>query len=352
MSLQVSGLMMQPLLVVICVFVVVVLGGLYLGYRLWSGARRQAEENLREHVARHETHVSQLGSDHEALVQQLSSKHTAALNSVEELSRACEEELEHRIELFQARHVGFIGQTEIESRADILKACRNFRYDGVLLSNLRFIYHEPNCSKIYVQIDHLLIGESGLRIVESKKWHGLTISDGVPAELGPAEQKFLRNAVKGFDDLDWKRYSLNLNVTRAATQENQRTWNDGQIRIQVRNSPANQATNQAVRLKFFLSSHGVDVGFIDRIVYYSGACDRSTVLFDPSVSDKGVSVADFESLSVALKRNNNSWQRQIDVNDVLRSLQGLFGDAVGLGRFESEYPDLMDRHQASNPNGT
>lgn len=88
----------------------------------------------------------------------------------------------------QARDLVAAGlKWEATSRDDIADACRQLGVDAVLLTNVVFVPVATSASSRFVaQVDHVLLSETGVMVIENKGWNGIVFDGLTPSSVFPA----------------------------------------------------------------------------------------------------------------------------------------------------------------------
>lgn len=321
------------------------------GEQLRSGAEFTAQQEFRlsaqrdYELAQAQSHHEQLQASvqgqHSATISSLRSEHGQTLdrtraahaNEVAALRDQCE-----RHELSYKTIVGLytksIGIGERNSRRQIVDVCRESRLDAVLLSNIVFQTHAGG-DEFHAQIDHLLITESAMLIIENKYWNGL-VFDGIDAS---ARYPILAPLLSGVDGLAEGTRAVQLvrDDPLAIGKPSNKKKETG-ITLRVIPSPAEQTRTQAYRFSEFLKMHDVHVPWINTCVYYSrqkatvvhAAQHRSTTLVS-----NGVELAHCIQQLEPTKES-------IDLGKFVQVLAPLGPDVTGIGSFAARWKSPLD----------
>ncbi|WP_423920936.1 nuclease-related domain-containing protein [Frigoribacterium sp. 2-23] len=166
-----------PWAVAALLLVAVLVMGLVLRHRL-KQARAAAADQAR---LAHERQLA-LSSIHEDQMARARDDHDRELS---ELASARERALD---EARQARDLLATGlKWEATSRDLIADAIRTVAADAVLLTNVVFVPTETTASgRFVVQVDHVLVCEAGVLVIENKGWRGIVFDGRTPSSVFPA----------------------------------------------------------------------------------------------------------------------------------------------------------------------
>jgi hypothetical protein len=132
---------------------------------------RAAREQHEALAAAHDDALAQAAADHARERDALGAERQAALTEAK-----------------QARDLVAAGlKWEATSRDDIADACRQLGVDAVLLTNVVFVPVATSASSRFVaQVDHVLLGETGVMVIENKGWNGIVFDGLTPSSVFPA----------------------------------------------------------------------------------------------------------------------------------------------------------------------
>ncbi|WOF21453.1 nuclease-related domain-containing protein [Microbacterium betulae] len=214
---------------------------------------RAAKQRAQSQTASHESRVSELVRAHEDDIAALRRGHAQELEQVTQQRAEAEETIE-QTRSFIARGM----KHEAASHSMIVDACAELGVDGALLTNLVFLPEDTRRERRFVaQIDHLLLLESALIVIESKRWKGL-VFDGIrPSEAQPG----LRYLI---DESDLPE-SFAFHVNRASKGSS--SWNVQ--RYDGPDAPAFQVRRQAGRLSQHIRTTTGDSFWLETCVLYS-----------------------------------------------------------------------------------
>ena len=220
------------------------------------------------------------------------------------------------------------------SRDLIVTAAERHRLEGFIATNICFKGSDSRSSYVH-QIDHLLVSQWGMMIIESKRWNGL-IFHGKGSSPDTVSQQVTR-----FGPLvnlaEHERYVIHVKESEAPTV----------LRGDKSRDPVKQVRAQAAALANHLRAQGLsEVPYIRTCVFYSH--DRS-ILIGGSFNDAGTSVVDLAGLEAALVVKRDRLNPEI-----LRGLASWArvhgADIMGLGAYREEwrslFPDLRSLEES------
>lgn len=214
---------------------------------------------------------------------------------------------------------------ERTSRANILAACREARIDAVVLSNVLFRPTDAVDGKVFhAQVDHLVVTDRGLLIVESKYWK-YAVFDGVDFR---AESAVL-NALFG---------DLAGDPTRQPAVHLYRE--DDQVKLRTSN-PAGQVRRQAQRLSSFLTTRGITPPWINTCVYY---CHPHCSVHHADFNNQTAVVSTYPALGRAIMTTHTADTARVDVDAIVKVLAPLSTDTTGTGIHSPKWPSVLDAH--------
>lgn len=147
---------------------------------------------------------------------------------------------------------------EEASRAEILAACAAEGLHGVLATNVVFLPPEDMPGGRFVaQLDHVLLTEDAVTIIEGKRWRGVVFDGCKPSAAHPA--------FRGLFDEEELREDFAIQLTREDSEGGSLT-----VRRHLdRASPRAQVRRQAQRLHEHLKAQTGSAPWIEHAVFYS-----------------------------------------------------------------------------------
>ncbi len=147
---------------------------------------------------------------------------------------------------------------EEASRAEILAACATAGLRGVLATNVVFLPPEDMSGGSFVaQLDHVLLTNDAITIIESKRWRGVVFDGCRPSAVHPA--------FRGLFDEEELREDFAIQLTRSDGEGGSLT-----VRRHLdRGSPRAQVRRQAQRLHEHLEAQTGSAPWIEHAVFYS-----------------------------------------------------------------------------------
>lgn len=262
------------------------------------------------------------------------STHTQELSGQRELHSKAQAEAERRHSAAIAEQHALYGSVrkrlhleigESTSREHIVTVCREKGLDAVIMSNVLF---KPVTSvgenSYHAQVDHLVVTEKSLMIVESKYWKDATF-DGVDLCEKSAAMRVL------FEDL----------TPRDVAQNAVHLRRDGD-RVKVSTSdPASQVRRQAQRLSDYLKSRQIPVPWIETCVYY---CHPGGVVEHTDFKGQTAVVSTFSGLRRTIMRSQTQERRPVDVGAVVEALMPLSTDTTGTGAYSEQWRSILESH--------
>lgn len=214
---------------------------------------------------------------------------------------------------------------ESTSRAHVLSACREARINAVVMSNVLFRPPEADDGKVFhAQVDHLVVTERGLLIVESKYWK-YAVFDGVDFRAHSDALHILFGDLVG-------------DLTRQQAVHLYRE--DGQVRLRI-SSPAGQVRLQAQRLSAFLMTRGITPPWINTCVYY---CHPESRVHHAEFNNRTAVVSSYPALGRTIMATQSAETARVDVEAIVRVLAPLSTDTTGTGIFSQKWTSILDAH--------
>lgn len=228
-------------------------------------ARRRHEFQTAAATAQHALVRNQLVKEGQERERLLNSEHEIALEKFD-LERANERaDLEARNDKLNKKlgdaH-GLLRQGmkwELGSRRAIVGVCQRLQISGFLATNVIFEAAPPpsNGDRFVAQIDHVLVTDSFVLIIENKRWKGLVVSDKLPHEINPAFSHLISNF--GLGD-------------HFAVQIAPGSGSESTLAVRTRtatSAPCTQVRNQARQLSAYVASELGVKPWINTCVFYS-----------------------------------------------------------------------------------
>lgn len=273
---------------------------------------RAAREQHEALAAAHDDALAQAAADHARERDALGAERQAALTEAK-----------------QARDLVAAGlKWEATSRDDIADACRQLGVDAVLLTNVVFVPVATSASSRFVaQVDHVLLGETGVMVIENKGWNGIVFDGLTPSSVFPA--------FAGLFDESTMTPPFALQVVKdSPTVLTVRTHLG-------RDAPASQVRRQAQRLSDRVQAEtGVRLWF-DTCVFYS---HRDTTVFaterDATDGGAGTAIVSHRSQLAGVVRELTSRPTKklsrARVDDLARLFASYGADVLRFGAYAQE----------------
>lgn len=274
-------------------------------------------------------------STHESEFQRFQARKNAELQEVQQHLENTNADLS-RLRDRYSREIGIGDRT---SRQDITSICKSLDINGALLTNIVFTpAHSREGERYYSQIDHLLIADSGIAVIENKYWSGL-VFDGVHprdriSQLKSVFENLELNVHEG-EVLQVRNSSTDLRADETHKCKSQ--W----LKLEIRDSPHAQAQKQATRVRQLLNSRmSRSIGWIDTCVYYS--YKNATVHHAPNFNKTRTAiVSSTEGLKTFIRKTMHKKNVGIDIADAVNALSADAGDVVGLGKWRGHWADKL-----------
>lgn len=219
---------------------------------------------------------------------------------------------------------------ERTSRANILAVCIEFGMDAVVLSNVLFRPVDAFDERVYhAQVDHLLVTDKALLIVESKYWK-YAVFDGVDFRSQSPVLRVL------FGDLV-EDYNPRQAVRIAPDRDGDR------IQLSISN-PARQARRQAQRLSAYLTARGTPSPWINTCVYY---CHPRGVINHSDFNERTSIVSTSRTLGDTImysQTGRKAANNRVNVDAIVEALAPLSTDVTGTGAYSQRWPSILDAH--------
>jgi len=269
-------------------------------------------ETLAAITARHEAEAKQHLDAHDEQVRALTAERDAAIAN-EEGSR-----------MLAGRGLRW----ELASREVLADACEAAGLDAIIATNIVFSPRDEGASAPYcAQLDHLVITEKAVVLVDSKNWKGLILDGKKPSSLAGALGVL-------FDEATLPT-SFAIAVSR-----------DGNERLKVRTrlgaeSPAAQVRRQARRFYRHLAGQHGSAPYLQTCVFYSHPDARVwTGGLDETERAQPTRIASVRTIQKALldaQTGGPAGPSSHQLTQLVATVRELGADLHGTGRFASEF---------------
>lgn len=226
------------------------------------------------------------------------------------------------------RHAARGMKWELASRQALVRALTSANLDAIVATNVVFAANEAGQDVFCAQIDHLVITENVVIIVDSKNWQGVVFDGILPSKHAAVLGLFFQERELG----------SSFAIHAAKTGE-------AGTRIEVRYerekaSPATQVRRQAMRFRDLLAETGASTATIRTCVFYS----HPDSLVITNGLDRGGKVptviTDRKGISRELKKTHDlhpgEWS-DAQRAQLLSAVRDLGADLVGTGRFTDDF---------------
>ena len=302
------------------------------GLIMWMAKRTRIAGERREADARqHEQETETLRAAHEhALAAAREQHHSEVTAAQDEHSRQLEglrsSIKAHKKLQSKAIYAAAQGMKwELASRQQLVTACEKAGLDAVIATNLVFAPNTATDTPFCAQIDHLVITDNVVLIVESKHWTGL-IFDGIrPSDHLPALAAIIDDGTL--------EPPFAAQLSRSSNNFVEVRFDDGD------HAPARQARQQALRLRELLRT-SMTPPLVDTCVFYSHP--TAHVVTSGSFVERGMTtvVATAGTVHDVIRAAHESRQNRLGADGVTKltdAIRPLGADLVGVGRFEAEF---------------
>lgn len=269
-------------------------------------------ETLATLTTRHDAEMTQRLEAHEEQVRALTAERDAAIAN-EEGSR-----------LLAGRGLRW----ELASREVLVDACEAAGLDAIVATNIVFSPSDEGSIAPYcAQLDHLVITEKAVVLVDSKNWKGLILDGKKPSSLA--------GALGVLFDESTLPTSFAIAVSR-----------DGGERLDVRtllgaDSPASQVRRQARRFHQHLSARHGSAPYLQTCVFYSHPDARVwTGGLDETAKAQPTRIASVRTIQKALldaQTGEPAGPSSHQLTQLVTTVRELGADLHGTGRFASEF---------------
>lgn len=291
----------------------------------------EQKDHQRQMAAKQDRHAAErlklknsMTSAHQVELARLSTSHQSSVKRSEDTTDRLKRQLEDAREFYRKGM-----KWDLASRNSIIKICKELGIDGFLATNVVFDPSKISQSEYFAaQIDHVLVTDSFVLLIENKRWKGLVIADKRPSSLGqilrhlvadPTEDHFAIQVVPDFSS-----GSL-LNV-----------------RLHTQNPPCSQVRKQAKQLSGLIKSRFDVSPWIRTCVFYS----HSDFHFEGPRTCNGSATVATEIAAgtnelhqvIQKLQNSNLLRHDQRQTERLGSLLGELGaDLVGFGKYDAHW---------------
>ena len=277
---------------------------------LYRRQRRKWEAQRAEDARMHEQHLAGVAAEHH--------EHVMALHAGQAASDALRD---------RALHLAARGMRwELNSRETLVKACESASLNAIVATNVVFAVVSPERS-FCAQIDHVVVTDNTMLVIDSKYWNGLVFDGTRPSQLAAPFAAL-------FDEKQLTPpFAVHL-----------RQRDDASIGLRVEagtSSPARQVRVGASRLHAYLSPRVGELPFIDTCVFYS---HPDATVVTPGVDVQGNArtlIADVHTIGTMLRRAHTARPEQSSperVDRIAEALTELGADIVRTGAFAVDRP--------------
>ncbi|WP_260488183.1 nuclease-related domain-containing protein [Dietzia sp. B32] len=284
---------------------------------LWHAS---AQKRWQAQLTAISTELSQAEQRHSATLSEARAAHSRAIANEHDFYR----QIRSRLQLSAG---------ERTSRAHILSACREARIDAVVMSNVLFRPPEAADGKVFhAQVDHLVVTERGLLIVESKYWK-YAVFDGVDFRAQSDALHILFGDLVG-------------DLTRQQAVHLYRE--DDHVRLRT-SSPAGQARLQAQRLSAFLTTRGITPPWVNTCVYY---CHPDSKVHHADFNNQTAIVSTYPALGRTIMSTQTAGNARVNVDSIVSVLAPLSTDTTGTGIHRHKWTSILDACSEDASGGT
>lgn len=215
---------------------------------------------------------------------------------------------------------------ELNSREALVKACEAASLNAIVATNVVFAVVGEERS-FCAQIDHVIVTDNTVLVIDSKYWNGLVFDGTRPSQLAAPFAALLDESQL------IPPFSVHL-----------RQRDDATIGLRVDaglSSPARQVRVGASRLHAYLKPRVGDLPFIDTCVFYS---HPDATVVTPGVDMQGSTctlIADVKTIGATLRRAHTTRPEQSSperVDRIAEALTELGADIVRTGAFAVDRP--------------
>ncbi|MGN8026222.1 nuclease-related domain-containing protein [Microbacterium sp. 22242] len=318
-----------------------------LALTAWGMTRRtrRAREALEAAQRDHSSQASALSERHASETRQLQQQHDAALAELTARSTAQSQQLSTEYEAQQSRLqterdaavrmsaeaqrlAGQGMRWELASRELLVDACTAAGLDAIVATNIVFSPHDDEAAAPYcVQLDHLVITEKAITVVDSKNWKGLIFDGRKPSSMAGALSVLFDEAALPT--------SFAISLRR-----------DGAGSVSVRSkfgaeSPAFQVRRQARRFHGHLAARHGSAPYLQTCVFYSHPDARVwTDGLDEGERGRATRIASARTIQKVLldaQSAGSAAPSSHQLTQLVDTVRELGADLHGTGRFASEF---------------
>lgn len=310
-----------------------------------NGRTRRAKEELAAAQQEHSSEESALAARHASEKRELLQQHdtTLAELAVRNDSQTQQRLTEHETEISRlqaerdaAVRAGTASQQlagqgmrwELASRELLVDACTAAGLDAIIATNIVFPPHDDEATAPYcVQLDHLVITEKAVVLVDNKNWKGLIFDGKKPSSMaGSLSILFDETALPTSYAISLKRDS------------------DGSVSVRSKldhESPAFQVRRQARRFHGHLAARHGSAPYVQTCVFYSHPDARVwTDGLDEGEKGRSTRIASARTIQKALIDVQSSGSGALtshQLTQLVATVRELGADVHGTGRFASEF---------------
>lgn len=220
---------------------------------------------------------------------------------------------------------------ELASREQLVRACERADLDAVVVTNVVFAPAHTTDDPYCAQIDHVVITNDFVLLVESKNWAG-TVFDGRRPSLDSAA---LSTVV---DDAQLVP-PFAVQLARSSDSSLELRFHEGG------KSPTRQVRRQAARFSAYLRTRMPAAPRIDTCVFYSHP-KAHIVSGEPFVDGDFRTVvatsSDLTEVLADVQHAGRQSPKAVHLETVVAAVRDLGADLVGVGRFAAEYVSPVD----------
>ncbi len=277
----------------------------------------------RELQEQHDAALAEVGAEHEAQAQQRRAAHEAELASLQ-AERDAAVTAGTESQLLAGRGMRW----ELVSRELLVDACTAAGLDAIIATNVVFSPHDEEATAPYcAQLDHLVITEKAVVLIDSKHWRGLVFDGKKPSSMaGALSILFDESALPAS-------YAISL-----------RRDGDGSVAVRSKlgeESPAFQVRRQARRFHGHLAARHGSAPYLQTCVFYSHPDARVwTDGLDEGETGRATRIASVRTIQKALldaQAGGATAPSSHQLTQLVDTVRSLGADLHGTGRFASEF---------------
>ncbi|MGW6034878.1 nuclease-related domain-containing protein [Gordonia terrae] len=281
-----------------------------------SAMQRAHGDTVANLVQQHQSKLAVVTAAHQAHVAELTAANDVASERYRKLRSA---------------YVKAIGLGDLVSRDRIINACNTLGLDAVLLTNIVFRPVDAKDNTPFrAQIDHLVLTETGILVVENKYWKGLTFHTASHRGQYPA----LDHLLGDIDTTDGSSQAIAL-VPQSGSEGGD-SASQHLIKVSIRPAPAEQVRRQAIRLREYAHTNGIELPWVDTCVFYSHS---ESHVIHPQYDNQTTIVSDSGGLESCLRATFQKVPPKtgVPINTLIKALAPLGPDIEGLGSFANQW---------------